>query len=157
MTTQSIELMVLLKWTFLDPRDEVKRSYKARHEERTQRNAELDEFCRKQEHRKNRCLKHRCIWWLSEDPTPWHSASLSVLQRSCEDQVKHRLNRRSKKGHRCNRCVVFQRRCKLRRIQAFSTSWTGDASGIASEQWRQQKRRRPTASWVLWVTGLTDG
>jgi hypothetical protein len=30
----------------LDPRDEVKRPYKAKHEERTHRNAELDEFCR---------------------------------------------------------------------------------------------------------------
>ena len=29
---------------FLYPRDEVKRPYKTKHEERTQRNAELDEF-----------------------------------------------------------------------------------------------------------------
>ena len=61
-----------VEWTFLDPRDEVKRPYKAIHEERTQRNAELDVFCRKQERRKNRCMQHRCIRWLSEVPTPWH-------------------------------------------------------------------------------------
>ena len=33
-----------VKSTFQDPRDELKRSCKAKHEERTQRNAELDEF-----------------------------------------------------------------------------------------------------------------
>ena len=48
MTTQSMRLMVLLKWTFLDPRDEVKRLHKAKHEERIQKNAELDEFYRNQ-------------------------------------------------------------------------------------------------------------
>ena len=37
-----------VKWIFLDPRDEVERPYKAKHEERTQINAELDEFYRKQ-------------------------------------------------------------------------------------------------------------
>ena len=36
-----------IKCTFLDPRDEVKRLSNAKHKERTQRNAELDEFCRK--------------------------------------------------------------------------------------------------------------
>ena len=55
MTMKSMGLMILLS-EHLDPRDEVKRPYKAIHEERTQRNAELDEFCRKQEHRKNRCM-----------------------------------------------------------------------------------------------------
>jgi hypothetical protein len=44
MTTQSMGLMLLSSWTFLDLRDEVKMPYKAKHEERTQRNAELDEF-----------------------------------------------------------------------------------------------------------------
>ena len=44
MTTQSMGLMFLLSEHFLDPRDEVERSCKAKHEERTQRNAELDEF-----------------------------------------------------------------------------------------------------------------
>jgi hypothetical protein len=37
-----------VKRIFLDPRDEVKRPCKTKHEERTQRNAELDEFCRNQ-------------------------------------------------------------------------------------------------------------
>ena len=37
-----------VKRTFLDPRDEVKRPCKAKHEERTQKNTELDEFCRNQ-------------------------------------------------------------------------------------------------------------
>ena len=37
-----------LKWTFLDPRDKVKRPSKAKHVERTQRNAESNKFCRKQ-------------------------------------------------------------------------------------------------------------
>ena len=43
MTTQSMGLMFMLS-ELLDPRDGVKRPYKAKHEERTQRNAELDEF-----------------------------------------------------------------------------------------------------------------
>ena len=33
---------------FLDPRDEVKRPYKAKHEERTKKTLKLDEFCRNQ-------------------------------------------------------------------------------------------------------------
>ena len=41
---------------------------------------------------------------------------------------RHRLNRRSKKGHRCIGCTVFQRQCQACSNQAFSTGWTGAAS-----------------------------
>ena len=43
-----------VKWTLIDPRDEAKRPSKAKHEERTQRNKELDEFYKNQLHRLNR-------------------------------------------------------------------------------------------------------
>ena len=43
-----------VKLTLIDPRDEIKRSSKTKHKERTQRNAKLDEFCKKQLHRLNR-------------------------------------------------------------------------------------------------------
>ena len=42
MTTQSMGLIVFVKKTFLDLRDEVKRPCKVKHEERTQKNAEMD-------------------------------------------------------------------------------------------------------------------
>jgi len=40
--------------TIIDPRDEAKRPSKAKHEERTQRNKEMDEFYREHLHRMNR-------------------------------------------------------------------------------------------------------
>jgi len=40
---------------FLDFRDEVKSPSKTKHEERTQRNTEMNEFYRKQLHRMNQC------------------------------------------------------------------------------------------------------
>ena len=42
-----------IKQTLIDPRDEAKKPSKARHEERTQRNKELDEFYKNQLHRLN--------------------------------------------------------------------------------------------------------
>ena len=37
-----------VKLTLIYPRDEIKRSSKTKHEKRTQRNDELDEFCKTQ-------------------------------------------------------------------------------------------------------------
>ena len=36
-------------------------------------------------------MKHRCIRWLSEEPTPWYFGA----------EGRHRMNRWFKKGHRC--------------------------------------------------------
>ena len=47
-------LMSLSSEHFLDSTDEIKRPSKVKHEERTQRNAELDEFSIKQLHPLNR-------------------------------------------------------------------------------------------------------
>ena len=57
-----------IKWTIIVPRDKTKRPGKAKHEERTQRNAELDEFCRNQLHQNIRWYMYRtaslrpCRW-----------------------------------------------------------------------------------------------
>ena len=45
---------MFVKQALIDPRDEAKRLSKAKHEERTQRNKELDEFYKNQLHRLNR-------------------------------------------------------------------------------------------------------
>ena len=37
-----------VKQTLIDPKNEAKRPNKAKHEERTQKNIELDEFCKNQ-------------------------------------------------------------------------------------------------------------
>ena len=62
-----------------------------------------------QEHRKNRRQGHRCIRRLAEEPT---------LRCVVQEEIKayrHRLNRRSKKGHRCIGRTVYQRRCQVPR------------------------------------------
>src|SRR6185369_15899307 len=41
---------------------------------------------------------------------------------------RHRLNRRSKKGHRCIGRTVYQRRCQVPRRSFFSTGSTDGAS-----------------------------
>src|SRR6185437_1889126 len=62
-----------------------------------------------------RRMKHRCIRWLSEEPTPWQKGI------KAKSAYGHRMNRRVKKGHRCIGCPMFQRRCKSRKGQVFST------------------------------------
>ena len=71
-----------------------------------------------QEHRKNRRQGHRCIRCLSEEPT-----LCSLVQKGTEAKsaYRHRLNRRSKKGHRCIGRPMFQRRCQVPRRSFFST------------------------------------
>ena len=53
-----------VKWTIIDPRDEAKRPSKAKYEERTQRNVELDEFYKNQWDRIHR--------WYHTGLTGWH-------------------------------------------------------------------------------------
>ena len=121
-----------VEWTFLDPSDEVKRLHKAKHEERTQRNAELDEF--------------DCKTVAPEELTPIASVYPMVVRKSDalasvqvwapnRDQAKtksrypsHRLNRWHQVRHRCNQRTIAQRRCQARRSHAFSTGWTDGAS-----------------------------
>src|SRR6185312_14182375 len=56
---------------------------------------------------------------MNRRPGYWHKSVR--LWRSCEDQVKHRLNRRLQDRHRCIQRTMFQRRCQARRSQVFST------------------------------------
>jgi len=97
--------------------------------------------------------KHRCIRWLSEDPTPWHPCKSEHLWRSSEERVKHRLNRRGQVKHRCIQRTMFQRRCQACSSQAFSTGRSDGYRSNASVQWRQQG---VTAIWRTSVTGSSD-
>src|SRR6185436_8499499 len=66
-------------------------------------------------HRKNRCMKHRCIRWLSKEPTPWQKGI------KAKSAYGHRMNRRVKKGHQCIGRPMFQRRYQVPRRSFFST------------------------------------
>ena len=70
--------------------------------------------------------EHRWIRWLSEKPTPWYFGAEG--NRNQVSLYRHRMNRWVKKGYRCIGRTVFQRRCKSRKSQVFSTGWTGEAS-----------------------------
>src|SRR6185437_4569654 len=77
-----------------------------------------------QEHRKNRRQGHRCIRRLSEEPT----LQCLVQEIEAKSAYRHRLNRRSKKGHRCIGRPLYQRRCQVPRRSFFSTGSTDGAS-----------------------------
>jgi len=78
-----------------------------------------------QEHRKNRRQGHRCIRRLSEEPT---LRCLVQEEIEAKSTYRHRLNRRSKKGHRCIGHPLYQRRCQVPRRSFFSTGSTDGAS-----------------------------
>ena len=69
-----------VEWTFLDPRDEVKMPYKAKHEERTKKNTKIGRVLQKPIAPEEPMPKHRCIRWLSEEPTPWLWCKTERLQ-----------------------------------------------------------------------------
>src|SRR6185503_17975718 len=75
--------------------------------------------------RKNRRQGHRCIRRLSEEPT---LRCLVQEENEAKSAYRHRLNRRSKKGHRCIGRPMFQRRCQEPRRSFFSTGSTDGAS-----------------------------
>ena len=68
---------------------------------------------------------HRCIRRLSEEPT---LRCLVQEEIEAKSAYRHRLNRRSKKGHRCIGRTMYQRRCQVPRRSFFSTGSTDGAS-----------------------------
>ena len=92
-----------------------------------------------QEHRKNRRQGHRCIRRLSEEPT-----LQCLVQEGIEAKTscRHRLNRRSKIGHRCIGRPMFQRRCQEPRRSFFSTGSTDGASVHTTGVMTSAVRRR---------------
>ena len=74
------------------PKNEVKRPSKEKHEEKTQRNAELDEFCKTQLARIIRTPYGRTILPKNSDyPTQWKNGrtlALVILQRGCFPGLK---------------------------------------------------------------------
>ena len=107
-----------VKWTFLDPRYEVKRPSKTKHEERTQRNAELDEFCMKQQHRFNQRLAIGLTDGLRINRHRDIGAIDSAFWRSTEKLKRHQLNRWHAEGHQCNYRIIAQRACQARRAKS---------------------------------------
>ena len=92
-----------------------------------------------QEHRKNRRLGHRCIRRLSEEPTLCYLVQEGIeAKKAC----RHRLNRRSKKGHRCFGRPLYQRRCQVPRRSFFSTGSTDGASEYCVGAMTSAPRRR---------------
>src|SRR6185369_6219156 len=92
-----------------------------------------------QGHRKNRRLGHRCIRRLSEEPTLCYLVQEGIeAKKAC----RHRLNRRSKKGHRCFGRPLYQRRCQVPRTSFFSTGSTDGASVHTTGVMTSASRRR---------------
>src|SRR6185369_2828724 len=58
----------------------------------------------------------------------WPSFVPETMSSAQEKFLQHRLNRRSKKGHRCNGRPLYQRRCQVPRRSFFSTGSTDGAS-----------------------------
>src|SRR6185436_2715781 len=89
--------------------------------------------------RKNRRQGHRCIRCLSEEPTPCYLVQEGIKAKSA---YRHRLNRRSKKGHRCIGRPLYQRRCQVPRRSFFSTGSTDGASVHTTGVMTSASRRR---------------
>ena len=81
----------------------------------------------------------RCIRCLSEEPTPCCLVQEGIEAKSA---YRHRLNRRSKKGHRCIGCPLYQRRCQVPRTSFFSTGSTDGASVHTTGVMTSASRRR---------------
>ena len=91
-------------------------------------------------HRKNRRQGHRCIRRLSEEPT---LRCLVQDEIEAKSAYRHRLNRRSKKWHRCIGRTVYQRRCQVPRRRSFSTGSTDGTSVHTIGAMTSAVRRRP--------------
>src|SRR6185436_19680897 len=78
-----------------------------------------------QEHRKNR---RQGIG--ASDGSRKNRRHCTLVQKGIEAKsaYRHRLNRRSKKGHRCNGRSLYQRRCQVPRRSFFNTGSTDGAS-----------------------------
>src|SRR6185369_10317918 len=74
------------------------------------------------------------VQWPSFVPETMSSAQKKFLQ--------HRLNRRSKKGHRCIGRPLYQRRCQVPRRSFFSTGSTDGASVHTTGVMTSASRRR---------------
>ena len=72
--------------------DEVKRLSKAKHEERTHINVELDEFCIKYQHQFNRCLAIGLTGGLRINQCIDIDALESAYEGQLKKIMKHRLN-----------------------------------------------------------------
>ena len=77
----------------------------------------------------------------------------TLVQKGIEAKsaYRHRLNRRSKKGHRCNGRPLYQRRCQVPRRSFFSTGSTDGASVHTTGVMTSASRRS------FFSTGSTDG
>ena len=78
-----------------------------------------------QEHRKNR---RQGIGASGGSRKNRHHDTLVQKGIEAKSAYRHRLNRRSKKGHRCNGRPLYQRRCQVPRRSFFSTGSTDGAS-----------------------------
>ena len=79
--------------------------------------------------------EHRCIRWLSEEPTPWQKGI------EAKSAYGHRMNRRVKKGNRCIGRPMFQRRCQEPRRSFFSTGSIDGASEYCVDAMTSAPRR----------------
>ena len=68
----------------------------------------------------------------------------TLVQKEVEAKsaYRHRLNRRSKKGHRCIGRPLYQRRCQVRRRSFFSTGSTDGASVHTTSVMTSVSRKR---------------
>ena len=86
-----------------------------------------------------------------EEPTPGAPVHPTLVGRTdAKSAYRHRLNRRSKKGHRCFGRTVYQRRCQVPRRRSFSTGSTDGASVHTIGAMTSAVRRR------RFSTGSTD-
>ena len=81
----------------------------------------------------------RCIRRLSEEPT---LRCLVQEENEAKSAYRHRLNRRSKKGHRCIDRPLYQRRCQVPRRSFFSSGSTDGASVHTTGVMTSASRRR---------------
>ena len=92
-----------------------------------------------QEHRKNR---RQGIG--ASDGSRKNRRHGTLVQKGVEAKsaYRHRLNRRSKIGHRCNGRPLYQRRCQVPRRSFFSTGSTDGASVHTTGVMTSASRRR---------------
>ena len=78
----------------------------------------------------------------------WASFIPETMSSAQEKFLQHRLNRRSKKGHRCNGRPLYQRRCQVPRRSVFSTGSTDGASVHTTGVMTSASRRRFLQHWL---------
>ena len=79
---------------------------------------------------------------------PGNGANLSAEWNQVKSTLRHRMNRRCKKRHRCIQRTMFQRRCQVPRSQVFSTGLTDGASEHSIGAMTSVEEGGPTASPV---------